>query len=55
MFDVYVGEQVGAGKKSIALTVTLRAVDHTLSAEEILAVRNAIITAAEKAHSARLR
>jgi len=55
VFDVYAGEQVGAGKKSIALTVTMRAADHTLSADEILAVRNAIIAAAEKAHGARLR
>ncbi len=55
VFDVYVGEQVGAGKKSIALTVTLRAADHTLTAEEILAVRNAIIAAAERAHGAVLR
>ncbi|MBN2176239.1 MAG: phenylalanine--tRNA ligase subunit beta [Demequinaceae bacterium] len=55
VFDVYAGEQVGAGKKSIALTVTLRAADHTLTAEEILAVRNAIIAAAEKTHGAKLR
>ena len=55
VFDLYVGEQVGAGKKSLALTVTLRAADHTLSADEILAVRNAIIAAAAKAHGAKLR
>lgn len=55
VFDVYDGEQVGAGKKSVAVTVRLRAADRTLSAEEILAVRNAIIAAAHKAHSAALR
>ncbi len=55
VFDVYAGEQVGAGKKSVAVTVTLRAADHTLSAEEILGVRNAIIAATEKAHDAKLR
>jgi len=55
VFDVYAGEQVGAGKKSVAVSVTLRAADHTLTAEEILAVRNAIIAATEKAHGAKLR
>ncbi len=55
VFDVYAGEQVGAGKKSVALTVTLRAPDHTLSAEEILAVRHAIVATAEKACGAKLR
>ena len=55
VFDVYAGEQVGAGKKSVAVTVSLRAPDHTLSAEEILGVRKAIVAAAEKAHGARLR
>jgi phenylalanyl-tRNA synthetase beta chain len=55
VFDVYVGDQVGDGKKSVAVTVTLRAVDHTLSAEEILAVRNSITAAAGASHGARLR
>jgi phenylalanyl-tRNA synthetase beta chain len=55
VFDVYVGEQIGEGKKSIALTVSLRAADHTISSEELLEVRTAVIAAAEKAHGARLR
>ncbi len=55
VFDVYAGEQVGEGKKSVAVTVTLRAADHTLSPEEVLGVRNAIIAATEKAHGAKLR
>jgi phenylalanyl-tRNA synthetase beta chain len=55
VFDVYAGEQVGVGKKSVAVTVSLRAADHTLSAEEILGVRKAIVAATEKAHGAKLR
>ena len=55
VFDVYAGEQVGAGKKSVAVSVSLRAADHTLSADEILAVRKAIVAATEKAHGAKLR
>jgi len=55
VFDVYAGEQVGAGKKSVAVSVSLRAADHTLTAEEILGVRTAIIAATEKAFGAKLR
>ncbi len=55
VFDVYMGEQVGEGKKSLAVNVKLRAADRTLDAEEILGVRKAIITGAEKAHGAVLR
>jgi phenylalanyl-tRNA synthetase beta chain len=47
VFDVYEGEQVGEGKKSLAVNVRMRAADHTLSAEEVLKVREAIVTAAE--------
>ena len=55
VFDVYRGEQVGEGKKSVAVTVRLRAADHTLSAAELAAVRNAIIAAAESKLGAVLR
>ena len=34
LFDIYRGPQVGAGKKSVALRVTLRASDRTLTVEE---------------------
>jgi phenylalanyl-tRNA synthetase beta chain len=55
VFDVYAGEQVGEGKKSVAVSVSLRAADHTLGADEILGVRKAIVTATERAHGAKLR
>ena len=35
LFDVYRGPAVGLGKKSLAITFTLRAEDHTLTDEEI--------------------
>ena len=38
-FDVYRGEQVGEGRKSIALRVELRAPDRTLTDDEVSAVR----------------
>ena len=44
VFDVYDGEQVGEGKKSLAVNVRMRAADRTLTAEEVLGVREAIVT-----------
>lgn len=36
VFGVYEGAQVGAGHKSMAVKVRMRAADHTLSADEVL-------------------
>lgn len=55
VFDVYEGEQIGEGKKSLAIAVTLRAADHTLSGDEVLAVREAIVAAAGERLGAELR
>ncbi len=46
VFDVYEGAQVEAGRKSMAVNVRMRAADHTLSADEVLGVREAVIAAA---------
>jgi len=46
VFDVYEGAQVEAGHKSMAVNVRMRAADHTLSADEVLGVREAVIAAA---------
>lgn len=35
VFDVYRGAQLGAGKKSVAFSITLRSADHTLVEDEI--------------------
>ena len=49
LFDVFTGEQVGEGKKSLAYSVRLRAADRTLSAKEVRAVRDAVVgSAADK-------
>ncbi|WP_061960331.1 phenylalanine--tRNA ligase subunit beta [Demequina flava] len=55
VFDVYEGEQIGEGEKSLAVNVRLRSADHTLQADEVLAVREAIIASAEKEFGAQLR
>jgi phenylalanyl-tRNA synthetase beta chain len=39
LFDLYRGEQVGAGKKSLALRLEFRAPDRTLTDDEVAAVR----------------
>jgi phenylalanyl-tRNA synthetase beta chain len=46
LFDVYSGDQVPEGKKSLAFALRLRAPDHTLTDDEIKATREAAVTAA---------
>jgi phenylalanyl-tRNA synthetase beta chain len=48
VFDVYEGEHVGAGKKSVAIAVTLQPVDATLTDEQIDAVAQKITAEVEK-------
>lgn len=55
IFDVYTGAGVEAGKKSVAVKVTLQAQDRTLSEQDISAASAAIITAANKAFGGQLR
>lgn len=46
VFDVYVGPQVGAGHKSLALALRFRAPDRTLTEDEASAARDAAVAAA---------
>jgi phenylalanyl-tRNA synthetase beta chain len=55
IFDLFTGETVGAGKKSVALTVTLQPRAKTLTDEEIEAVSQRIIGEVVKATGAVLR
>jgi phenylalanyl-tRNA synthetase beta chain len=55
LFDVYVGEQVGAGKKSLAFSLRFRAPDRTLTDGEIKAARDAAVRAAAEHLGAVLR
>jgi phenylalanyl-tRNA synthetase beta chain len=48
VFDVYEGEQVGEGKRSLALRLEFRAPDRTLTEEEVAERRNAIVAALEQ-------
>lgn len=47
LFDVYRGEQIGPGKKSLAWALTYRADDRTLTDKEAEKVRNKIIRSLE--------
>ena len=55
LFDLYQGEQIPEGKKSLAFALTLRAADRTLTDEEALAVRDRIVSALEEQVEAALR
>jgi phenylalanyl-tRNA synthetase beta chain len=55
LFDVYTGEQVGAGLRSLAFALRLRAADRTLTADETAAVRAAVVAEAERRFGATLR
>lgn len=48
VFDVYEGEQVGEGKRSLALRLEFRAADRTLTEDEVVARREAIVVALEE-------
>ena len=55
LFDVYEGEQLPAGKKSLAFSLRLRAPDRTLNDEEIKTAREKAVSAANKATGATIR
>ena len=46
LFDVFTGEQIGAGKKSLAFALRFRAPDRTLTEEETSAARDAAVAVA---------
>ena len=55
MFDVFAGGAIGAGKKSVAIEVTLQPRERTLTEEEIEAISAKIVAQASKATGATLR
>jgi phenylalanyl-tRNA synthetase beta chain len=55
LFDVYTGEQIGAGRKSLAFALRFRAPDRTLTEAETAAARDAAVALAAERHGARQR
>ena len=54
-FDLYRGEQVPAGKKSLALSLTYRAADRTLTDQEVDAAHEAVVRAVVEGLAAEVR
>jgi phenylalanyl-tRNA synthetase beta chain len=55
LFDVYRGEKVGAGKKSLAYSLTYQASDRTLSDKDVAGLRTHILRRLEQELGAKLR
>jgi phenylalanyl-tRNA synthetase beta chain len=55
LFDVYRGEGIAAGRRSLAYTLRLDAPDHTLTDDEVAEVRRRCIAAVEAELPATLR
>ena len=55
LFDVYRGEQIESGFKSVALSLTFRAKDRTLDDDEVQSVMNVILGNVESRLGAKLR
>lgn len=55
LFDVYTGEQVPAGKKSLAFALELRLQDRTMTDEEAMAVRDRLLPALQERTGGKLR
>jgi phenylalanyl-tRNA synthetase beta chain len=55
LFDVYSGGQVGAGKRSLAFALRMRAADHTLTPDEVAVARDGAVAEAGRATGATLR
>ena len=55
LFDIYEGEQIGTGKKSLAFSLGLRAADRTLTDPEANGIRDRIVAALGERVGATLR
>ena len=55
LFDIYTGEQIGEGKRSLAYALRFRAPDRTLTVEETTAARDAAVARAAELTGAVLR
>jgi phenylalanyl-tRNA synthetase beta chain len=55
VFDLYRGEQVGEGRKSLALSLAFRAPDRTLTDEDVAPLRDRIVDALRESLGGELR
>ena len=52
LFDIYRGDQVGEGRKSLAFRLTFRSAERTLTTDEVSALRDAAVASAAAATGA---
>jgi phenylalanyl-tRNA synthetase beta chain len=55
VFDVYTGERLGAGKKSVAIALVYRRAERTMTDEEVAELHARVTEALESRHGAELR
>ncbi len=55
LFDIFRGEQIGAGKKSLAYSLTYQAADRTLTDKDATQIRQRIVRRLEQEVGAKLR
>ena len=55
LFDIYRGEKLGEGVKSVAYSLTFRAPDRTLTDQEIAHAMEKVLSAVEKNFGAEIR
>ncbi|MFK7695609.1 phenylalanine--tRNA ligase subunit beta [Paenibacillus sp. HJGM_3] len=55
VFDIYTGERLGAGKKSVALALVYRHADRTLTDEEVSELHGSVVRVLEETFRAELR
>jgi phenylalanyl-tRNA synthetase beta chain len=55
LFDVYHGEKIGAGRKSLAYSITYQADDRTLNDKDVAGIRTRILRRLEQELGAKLR
>jgi phenylalanyl-tRNA synthetase beta chain len=55
LFDVFRGQQIGTGKKSLAYSLTFQSPDKTLTTEQAVQQRDRIVRALERAFGAEIR
>jgi phenylalanyl-tRNA synthetase beta chain len=55
LFDIFRGEQIGAGKKSLAYALTYQAQDRTLTDKDAAAIRSKVVRRLEQELGAKLR
>jgi phenylalanyl-tRNA synthetase beta chain len=55
VFDVYTGEKIGEGKKSVAIRVKLQPLDRTLTDSEVHSIHTKIVELLENRFGGKIR